>query len=48
MSGKPQFHFLGVCGYNKLVKFNEANLVFADVLGVCLYSVSTHDRGMEK
>jgi len=24
--------FIGVCGYNELIKFNEANFVFADVL----------------
>ena len=30
ISGKPQFHFFWVCGYNKLNKFNEGNLVFAD------------------
>jgi len=25
--------FFGVCEYNKLIKFKEANLVFADVSG---------------
>jgi hypothetical protein len=24
--------FFGVCGYNKLTKFNDGHLVFADVL----------------
>jgi len=31
VSRKPQIFFFWVCGYNKLNKFNEGNIVFADV-----------------